>query len=224
MGLDGSGDRLERDVADKMTIGVIHRLEMIDVYQRDRHRTACPHRAGDLCLGLGLPGRRIEQTCLGVHPGLGEQVLVHHETTGKQYGRDAEDGEKRVGADRHGHQDAEVYLGEVPLQRIVVQRQRAQCRRGIGELNRADDEHVVNQPASQFTEADHHGPGQHVPTRPQRAAPDRRGKAVEEQRRHAVGQADRARGEHTAVDDAPVHRTLREPEQRGWRHHRVDRR
>jgi hypothetical protein len=68
----------------------------------------------------------------------------------------------RLDGHYHGDEDAQVHLGEVDEQRLAVQRDVGHPDGGIGELDRADDQHVVQEPAGDLGHGHGRGPGQDV--------------------------------------------------------------
>jgi hypothetical protein len=205
-------------------VGVVDLLEMVEVQQRDAQRAAGSHRPDDLPLRLALPGGRVEQTGLGVHAGLGQQLRVHHEPPGQQDGGHGQDGQHRVDGDHHGDEDAQVHLGEVGEQSLAVQRDTGHPGGGVGELHRDDDQGIVQEPAGELGRGHGRRPGQGMRPGAERAPGEGRGDGAEHQRRGSVGQADRGAGEHAPVDRPAVHPPLREDQQRRRDHHGKHRR
>ena len=183
-----------------------------------------PDRPGDLDFRLPFPGGRVEQPGLGVDAGLGQQLGVHDEPPGQQHGRHGGDGQHRVDGDHDGDQDAEVELGEVGLQRLPAQLELGQLDAGIGQLDRAHDQEVVAAAADDLAQRHGQHEGEGVHARADRGAGEGHGKLPEQQRRHAVGQADGGAGEDPAVDHALVDPQLGEHLQRDRGQHGVDRR
>ncbi len=69
-------DLPEHLVAEQVPVGVVDPLEEIDVKHGDGERHPGPHGAGHLGLGLPLPGAGVQQSGLGVGPGVVQQLGV----------------------------------------------------------------------------------------------------------------------------------------------------
>ncbi len=214
----------ERLVSDQVAVGVVDRLEVVDVDQGQGQRRGGTDGAGDLGLGFGFKGRGVEQPGLGVDPGLGQQLPVHHEAPDQQHGGYGEDGQERADRDHDGDQHAEVELGEVGHQRLAVELQVGEADGGVGQLDAAHDQRLVPAAADLLGQGDGDSPGQRVQPGADRAARERRGERAEHHRRRPVGQRDGAHGEDPPVDHAPEDPELGEHVQRDGRDHGVERR
>src|SRR5579859_5395669 len=72
-------------VADQVPIRIVHSLEMVDVHQCHSERLMEPDRTVHLDGCFLFPSRRIEQSGLGVNPGLFDKGTVHHEAPSQQH-------------------------------------------------------------------------------------------------------------------------------------------
>ena len=214
---------MQHHVPDQVTVGVVDGLEVVDVDQGHRQRAAGPDGPGDLRRRLALPGARIEQPGLGIDPGLGEKLRVHHKPPGQQHGGDGENGQHRLDGHDDGNQDAQVDLHEVGLQRLAVQRHFGQACRGIRKLHRNGQQNPV-QATHDFAGRDGRRPGERVHAHPDYVPGEGCGDGPEHERRHAVHQADRRGGEYPAVDDTLTHSPVGQQQQRDGRDHGIERR
>jgi hypothetical protein len=197
---------------------------MIEIHQRDTQRATGPDRPDHLPLRLALPGRHVEQACLGIDAGHGQQLRVHHEPPGQQDRRHGEHGQDRLDGHHHRDQDTQVHLGEVAEQRLPVERDIGHPGGGIGQLHHADEQELMQQPAGDLSGGDPRDPGQDVSPGPRGDSGEGAGNGVEHGRRDAVGQPDGGPGEHAPVHHPAVHPPLREGQQRSRDRHGVHRR
>ena len=156
------GDGLEDLVADQVAVGVVDRLEVVDVDQRQRERRLCSPCPGQLDLGFRLPGGHVEQAGLGIDARLGNEQREDKEPADEQHGRHRD--EYQGGAEAHGERDQhpEVDFDEQRLHRLAVQVEPQDPHAGVGQLHRADDQEVVRPVAENLAGGDRQAPGEGV--------------------------------------------------------------
>src|ERR1022692_996177 len=207
-----------------MAIRVVDDLEVVDVYQGHRQRGAGPAGPDDLVAGLPFPGAGVQQSGLGVKPGVIEELRMSLGALQQGDERQGEGDGKRATRYTERYQDCDAQLGGIVMQRLTRKGDLAHADCWIRCLDCGQHEALVDYPT-------HHCAGRHCQY-PRRRA----GVMLADVAEYAcvggmegdggapVGQSDGSRREDSPVDlylpAAPLH-----PHKPRYRHEqRVDRR
>ena len=211
-GVQRMRDLLDDLIAEHVAIGVVDHLEPVDVQHGHRERRFGPDGAGDLRRRLTLPGRRVEQPCLGIDARVFDQPGVAQRPLQQRHEREREGDREYVvdqaECDKHGHTE----LGHVVEDRLPGELHLAKLQAPIGALDRGQDQAVVDGPHHDGAGRDEHHPGQRMATRVRGHSRRQSDEGVENECGRDIAQPDGSRTERPAVQGNPFDPPLRQGE------------
>jgi hypothetical protein len=211
-------------ITEQVAVGIVDRLEPVDVQHGHCQRRLGPHRAGDLHGRLALPRRSVEQTCLGIdlrvfeQPGMPQRPLQQADEGKREDDRDDAVGQAERDKNRHAQ------FGQVVVHRLAGELRLAQLHGSIRALDRRQDQALVDHPHQDRAHRYEHHPARGmaagIRNRPVRQADE----GAERKPGNDVTQPDRGSAEHPPVHRHPQDPPLGERETDGGKNRRVGQR